>query len=63
MNRNVHDEALNAVGPSFEELSEENMVNIEGEITPTVVVSAATKLVVTALTGYAVTCTIDRIWK
>ncbi|MDE6426549.1 MAG: hypothetical protein K2K89_10525 [Ruminococcus sp.] len=63
MNKNADNEALNAVGPSFEELSEENMVNIEGEATPAVVSVVATKLIVTALTGYAVTCTIDRICK
>lgn len=60
MNNNVKNEALKAVGPSFEELSENDMLNIEGEITPTFIV--ASKLVVTAITGYAATYTIDRIF-
>jgi hypothetical protein len=59
MNKNINNEALNAIGPSFEELSEDNMINVEGEISPTFIF--ASKLVVTALTGYAVTCTIDKI--
>lgn len=59
MNKNINNEALNAIGPSFEELSEDNMLNVEGEITPTFII--ASKLVCTALTGYAVTCTVDLI--
>ena len=60
MNKNVNTEtkeALNAIGPSFEELNEENMLNVEGEITPTFVI--ASKVIVTAITGYAITCLLD----
>lgn len=52
--------ALNAIGPSFEELDDDSMMEIDGEITPTVVVSAITKVVVTMITGVSVTFTIDR---
>lgn len=59
MNKNINNEALNAIGPSFEELSEDAMLNVEGEITPTFII--ASKLIVTGLAGYAATCVIDRI--
>lgn len=52
--------ALNAIGPSFEELDDDSMMEIDGEITPTVVVTAITKVVVTMITGVSVTFTIDR---
>lgn len=55
--------AFDAIGPSFEELNDEAMLAIDGEITPTVVVSCITKFVVTAITGISVTITIDRICK
>ena len=51
--------ALEALGPSFEELSEETMMNIDGELSPTFIY--ASYLGVTAVTGYAATCIIDRL--
>jgi hypothetical protein len=53
--------AFAAIGPSFEELNDEAMLAIDGEITPTVVISAITKVIVTAITGVGVTMTIDKI--
>lgn len=59
MKNNIN--AFDAIGPSFEELNDEAMLAIDGEITPTVVVSCITKVIVTAITGVSVTITIDRI--
>lgn len=59
MEKNI--KAFDAIGPSFEELNDETMLAIDGEITPTVVLSAITKVVVTMITGVGITMTIDKI--
>ncbi len=61
MNMEKTNKAFAAIGPSFEELNDEAMLAIDGEITPTVVISAITKVIVTAITGVGVTMTIDKI--
>ncbi len=57
-------EALEFVGPSFEEMSENEMLNVDAEVTPTVSAVSVSVLKVTcsAITGVAFTFTIDRIF-
>lgn len=57
-------EALEFVGPSFEEMNEDQMMNVDAEITPTLPAISMSVLKVTcsALTGVAFTCSVDKIF-
>lgn len=60
MNNLLKEEALEFVGPAFEEMNENDMLNVDAEVSPAIVVSA--KIVTSAITGVAFTFTVDKIF-
>lgn len=60
-NKIKNDAAFDAIGPAFEELSNEELLNTDAAATPIFV--ATGKIVLSLLGGSAVTITIDKIWK
>lgn len=64
MERELKMNALEFIGPSFEEMNESDMLNVDAEVSPTVAAVSMSVLKVTcsALTGVAFTFTVDKIF-
>lgn len=58
-NKKNHDVAFDSIGPAFEELSNEELVNTDAAVWPIFV--ATGKLLLSALGGSAITFTIDKL--
>ena len=55
-------EALEFVGPSFEQMTEDEMMNFDAEATPAAISISLLKLACSGVVSVAATFTIDRIF-